>query len=173
MAQDNQLSATVSAQDLTAISEALDAITARLPFLINLTAEERQVYAKMGDKTVAFVEKALEYAREHPNLVPPYLNVAEFERDMALIRQLQAVARPVQSLAEALDDTIMLAGSESYSAALTFYSSVRTAKNLNVPGTKSIYDALRMRFPGRGPAMTVESSESEADTSEAAEPPTT
>jgi hypothetical protein len=172
MAQDNQLSATLSVPDLEAITQAVEAIQARLPFLVNLTPEERQAYARLGDRSLAFVEKALAYARENPGLVPPYLNVAEFERDMALIGQLQSIARPLRSLVEALEDTLMLGGSESYSAALTFYASVRTAQRLNVAGTKTIYEALRARFPGHSaPEEPVVPAAEASDGAEEATPP--
>jgi hypothetical protein len=36
----------------------------------------------MGDKTLSFVEKALDYAHQYPALCPLYLNVAEFDVDM-------------------------------------------------------------------------------------------
>jgi len=151
MAQHNQISALLTPAETEAIRTAMDIIRQKLPFLINLTDEERQTYAKMGDKTVAFVSKALEYARENPHLVPPYLNVSEFEKDMQLIVQLRGILRPLLSLVEGLDDTLMLAGSESYAAALTFYNSVKMASKMNVPGTTAIYNDLKVRFPGRGP----------------------
>ena len=42
----------------------------------NLTPQERQERPKMGDKTVAFVEKVLEYADTHPQFLPPYVERA-------------------------------------------------------------------------------------------------
>jgi hypothetical protein len=103
----------------------------------------------MGDKTVAFVSKALAYAKENPMLCPPYLNVAEFEKDMLLVESLDSVLRPLTAIAEGLDDTTMLAGSEAYAAALIFYNSVKMASKMNIPGTDAIYNDLSARFPGR------------------------
>ncbi len=156
MAQDNQISATLQQQEVDNLRNQVQSIRAMLPFLVNLTAEERRTYPKMGDKTLAFVTKALEYARDNYHLVPPYLNVSEFEKDMTLVQQLHSILRPLRSLLESLDDTAMLAGSESYSAALTFYQSVKLAKSMNVPGIDSIYEDLQARFPGRGQGQSVE-----------------
>lgn len=150
MAQDNLISAEISAATLAEIRTAIETIRTKLPFLVNLTMEERQAYAKMGDKTVAFVSKALSYAKENPTLCPPYLNVAEFEKDMQLVEQLDAVLRPLRAVVEGVDDSTMLAGSEAYAAALIFYNSVKMAAKMNVPGTDSIYEDLSARFPGRG-----------------------
>jgi hypothetical protein len=46
------------------------------PFVIALTPQERQSTLKMGDKNRAFVEKARDYARDNPNLVPSFLDMA-------------------------------------------------------------------------------------------------
>ncbi|MGB1207419.1 MAG: hypothetical protein ACPG5B_17355 [Chitinophagales bacterium] len=154
MAQDNQISVVLTPEIMTEIMQAIETLKKHLSFLVNLTAEERIAYSKMGDKTVAFVQKSLDYAQENPQLIPPYLNVSEFDKDMELIRQLKRVLRPLTSLNEAVDDTIMLAGHESYAAALTFYQSVKMAKAMNVAGTTTIYDDLKLRFPGRGAAAS-------------------
>jgi hypothetical protein len=45
------------------------------PYLLALTPAERQGVPKMGEKTIGFVEKAYDFARQNPNLVPPYLEV--------------------------------------------------------------------------------------------------
>lgn len=152
MAQHNQVSVTLSAADLAEIQQSVQTLQQRLIFLVNLTPEERQAHARLGDKSLAFVEKSLEYAKENPQYVPPFLNVNEFERDMTLISQLRSILRPLGILLEGIDDTIMLAGSESYSAALLFYQSIKMAKTMNFAGTDSIYEELAKRFPGRSPS---------------------
>lgn len=40
----------------------------------------------------------------------------------------------------------MVAGSEAYSAALTYYNTVKQANNMNIPGAKVIYEDLKKRF---------------------------
>lgn len=164
MAQDNQISVVLSPEIMAEIMQAIEILKKHLDFLVNLTAQERIFYSKMGDKTVAFVQKSLDYAQENPHLIPPYLNIGEFDKDMELIRQLKRVLRPLTSINEALDDTIMLAGHESYAAALTFYQSVKMAKAMNVAGTTTIYDDLKLRFPGRGAATSSSTTEENTDT---------
>jgi hypothetical protein len=44
--------------------------------------------SKMGDKTLAFVQKALEYAEANPTLVPAYLDIAEAKKDFSLSQDL-------------------------------------------------------------------------------------
>lgn len=60
----------------------------------------------------------------------------------------------MQQLVLNLDDTTTQAGSESYTAALTYYNSVKQAAKLSVPGSKAIYEDLRKRFASNGNRKT-------------------
>ncbi len=151
MAQHNQISATLSPKDMEEIMKALGVIQRKLPFLINMTFDERRTHLKMGDRSLPFVDKSLDYSQTNEHLVPPFLNVAEFDKDMTLVTQLTQIERPLLSLAEGISDTKLRAGSEAYSAALLFYQAVKLAAQMNIPGVKSIYEDLRARFPSRGP----------------------
>ncbi|MDR2120415.1 MAG: hypothetical protein LBP64_06025, partial [Tannerella sp.] len=59
------------------------AISLLAPYVLPLTPKERHDVPKMGNKTLSFVEKALEYARRYPQLCPSYLNIKDFDIDMA------------------------------------------------------------------------------------------
>ncbi len=118
------------------------------PYLLALTPEERQEILKMGPKTLNFVEKSYEYAKENKNLVPPYLDMESFDIDFADAQGLWSLYNRVSQLKEGIADTQTVAGSESLQASLVFYNSVKTAANQNVTGAKAVYDELRQRFPG-------------------------
>jgi hypothetical protein len=125
-------------------------ITANMPKLVSLTPEQRQTLPKMGDKTIAFVNKALGYARQNPKIVPAYLNMDEFAKDVDAVNKLFQVTTPIQKLSEEIDDTMMLAGSEAYAAALAFYTALKAAIAAGETGLKNVYDDMSARFPGRG-----------------------
>ncbi|MDR2823592.1 MAG: hypothetical protein LBB41_00160 [Prevotellaceae bacterium] len=101
----------------------------------------------MGDKTLAFVEKAYELALSNSEFIPPYLNMSEFMVDLSDATNLEPLFVAVEQVHSCVDDTQMLAGSEAYHAALVYYNSVKEAATQNVAGAKAIYDALRVRFP--------------------------
>jgi len=143
------ISATLDAAVVEEIIKRLDQARAMLPFLINLTPDERQTIPKMGDKTFPFVDKTLEYAALNANLIPPYLDVAELRRDFDLAKQLSQIQNAIAQFHEAVSDTALALGSEAYTASLAFYNSVKTATKSNVPGTNSIYEDLKKRFPGK------------------------
>jgi len=147
---ENKVSITISDESSANILGAVEIIQQNLPVLINLTEEERQTLAKMGDKSVAFVSKNLEYAKQNPHVVPSFLDMPEFEKDVNAVADLSKILKPLRQLVEKLDDTTMQSGSEAYTAALIFYNAVKGAAKAGVPGMKTIYEDLKARFPGRG-----------------------
>jgi hypothetical protein len=123
------------------------ALAVLAPYLLPLTPAERHDMPKMGDKTLSFVEKAQDYAHQYPSLCPSYLNVAEFDIDMTDATGLRKVHVTARQLSDNIDDTVMIAGSEAYQAALLFYNAVKTAAAQDILGAKEVYDDLKTRFP--------------------------
>jgi hypothetical protein len=105
--------------------------------------------AKMGDKTMAFVDKCLEYGDQNAQLVPSYLNMTEANKDYELANNLNELLKLLQPLNQSINDTLMMAGSDCFMAGLSFYSSVKLAAKNNVPGATAIVQDLEQRFPGR------------------------
>ena len=118
------------------------------PYIAALTPAERQELPKMGEKTLAFVEKAHQYAQQNPVIRPPYLDMDAFDIDFADAHDLWPLQLLARQFDEAIADTVMLAGSEAYQAALLFYSAAKTAAAQNIPGAKALHEDLRTRFPG-------------------------
>jgi hypothetical protein len=119
------------------------------PYIIPLTPNERIHLAKMGEKTLSFVSKALELARDNAELCPPYLNIDEFGVDFDDTTRLVSLKTIAKQLYEGIDDTEMLAGSEAYQAALIFYNYVKGEAAQDIYGAKAVYEELKKRFPGR------------------------
>jgi hypothetical protein len=134
----------VLTQVQTKINEIL---TLLFPFVLPLTPEERHDILKMGDKTLSFVVKAHEYAHHYPQLCPSYLNMTAFDADVTDATGLRTVNISAKQVADNINDTIMVAGSESFQAALIFYNAVKAAAAQDVPGAKEVYNDLRSRFP--------------------------
>ena len=145
----NNLSFQIPEADLQAVKDALATIQSILsPYLMALTPEERRVLPKMGDGTTPFVSKVIEYADDNPEFVPPFVNVQEMKLDWNAVQDLMPLLRAVSQLESNLNDTVMLAGSESFVSSLSYYNSVKLAAKMNVPGAKVIYEDLRKRFEG-------------------------
>jgi len=151
---ENRVSFSITPEVEQSILDAIAQIENDLPMLINLSADDRHDLPKMGDKTLAFVTKSLEYAKQNSGIVPPFLNISEFEKDVIAATSMSKILRPLKQLLEKIDDTTMLTGSEAYSAALIFYGAVKGAAKADVGGMKTVYDDLQARFPGRSKTAT-------------------
>jgi hypothetical protein len=117
------------------------------PYLLTLTPTERRDMSKMGDKTLSFVEKAQDYAYQYPQLCPSYFDIKALDTDMADATGLRKVYITSKQLSDNIDDTVMVAGSEAYQAALVFYQAVKAAATQDIPGAKEVYNDLKTRFP--------------------------
>jgi hypothetical protein len=81
--------------------------------------------------------------------VPSFLDTAELALDRKLIEDLLPCLRELAPICEGLEDTVSLAYTDVYVADLAFHANVKQAAKRGVPGTDTIYDDLKERFPGR------------------------
>lgn len=147
MANENLTSIEFTTEEKTTVKTAITSVNEVLePKLISLTTGDRVERMKMGDGSVSFVEKVLDYAQSNPEFAPPYMNVPELAIDLNAVKDLQSIYRPLVQLVKLLDDSILLSGSEAMVASLSYYASIRTASKMNIPNAKPIYDDLKKRF---------------------------
>ncbi|MEH2162758.1 MAG: hypothetical protein V7K38_17460 [Nostoc sp.] len=144
---DNRISATLSPADKEAVMQAIATIKEKLPFLVDLTPEERRTMLKMGDKSRAFVSKALEVATQNPNFLPRSFDLEEMRRDLALFESLYPVFLSLTQLQELVDDTCIASASEAYAAALAVYSYAKASGD--VTGLDGVIDEMGRRFNRR------------------------
>jgi hypothetical protein len=84
---------------------ALATLAETLPFLIDLSAEDRASLPKFGEKNRSFVVKALGLAEDHPEILPASFSLKEFRADVKLVESLYPLRNAVESLFGKLDDT--------------------------------------------------------------------
>lgn len=146
--EDNRISATMTAQDITDINAALNTIRTKLPFLMSISNQERQEMAKMGDKSLGFDEKCAAFMASNPEYLPGFIQIAEVNKDRTLRDQWLQFFPNLKTLAEAASDTFMILGSEIWMADLAYYQNVRQGAKRGRAGADTIYNELRPRFPG-------------------------
>ncbi len=152
----NQISANLSASDRLAVMDAIATIRQRLPFLIDLTTEDRRTMLKMGDKSRAFVSKALEVATQNPDFLPRSFDVEEMRRDLLLYEALYPILLSLTQLQELVDDTYIAIGSEAYAAALAVYNYAKASGD--VTGLDAVIDEMGRRFTRRSKKKQSETS---------------
>ena len=143
----NRISATLPPNDRDAVLAAIATIREKLPFLLDLTTDERRALVRFGDKSRAFVTKALEVASHNPELLPRSFDLEEMRKDVQLFADLQPILRAINQLQDLVDDTSIQVGSEAYATALTVYTYVKSSE----PGAALdlAADALGRRFARR------------------------
>lgn len=122
------------------------ALNAKLPQNVKLSRKAKAGLAKMGAKSVDFVESSLAHAQKNPALAPAaVIDVAAWAKDYQLARNGQTVLTELRSLVEQFDDAVTLAGAEAMEAALLYYGVIQAVAE-KVPGMKGVADDLGKRF---------------------------
>lgn len=141
---DNRVSASLSKEDREAVIAAFNTIKAKLPFLIDLTKEERVALPKMGDKSRAFVTKALEVATQNPDFLPRSFDIDEMRKDTELFEAMYPIMLVSSQIHELIEDTVMEVGSEAYAAALVVYNFAKASGK--GAGLDGVVDEMAKRF---------------------------
>lgn len=147
---DNRISATLSPADKATILTKLGEIQALLPFLLNLTADEKSSLPKMSAIRDGMDEAFAQEMAAHPEMVPNFVDMTEVGLDRALRTALRDMHQQMCALCEGIEDTMTAAGVDTYLAYLSFYNNVKNAAKRNVPGANTVLDNLKRFFPRRG-----------------------
>ena len=139
------INATLSTGDIAAVKESFAAILQRLPFLVNLTPNERKSTFKAGPDSVSFITNALTAALANPTILPVSFSTQAFQNDVELFTVLTELGTLAASVASQIDDTRVAVGAEAMQQATQVYSYVKTAAK-TTPGLKPVAEQLGERF---------------------------
>ncbi|MEH1915294.1 hypothetical protein [Nostoc sp.] len=153
---ENKVSAKLSSADREAVMQAITTIREKLPFLIDLTTEERKALPKLGDKSRAFVSKALEIGTQNPDFLPRSFDLNEMRQDIELFEALYPILLSLTQLQELVDDTSVAVGSEAYAAGLMVYNYAKVSGK--GAGLESMIDDLGRRFARKAKKVQPQSS---------------
>lgn len=93
MSTKNQISVEIPAAVLADATEKLQSVKTLLaPYLQALAPGEQKSIFKMGDKTVATVQKVKDYTDTNPEFAPAYMDQPEFLKDEAVVTGLSHCA---------------------------------------------------------------------------------
>ena len=143
----NRISEEVNPEALAGILEKIEEVQAALPFLVGLDPIERRSMLKAGDRSQAFIRKAMEVAPHMADYLPRGLDVEEMRKDVGLMDALYPIMIATSRLAEKLADTYAVVSSEAYASALVIYRNSKYAKGGE--GLEQAVADLRRRFARR------------------------
>ena len=92
MSTKNTVSISIPEAELQSVKEAIATLKNTLsPYMIAISADERQKVPKMGDGSIPFVEKVMEYAQEDGQFLPPYMDLDELNKDWEAVKGLMPI----------------------------------------------------------------------------------
>jgi len=145
---ENKVSFQLTEEEDKQVRDAIELLSTILKAkLITLAPDDRKELPKMGDKTVAFVDKSLEYANAYPDYIPSFINIPAARADFEAVKKLRSLAMPLERICNQVNDTMILAGSEAYTASLSIYKVLKNAATMGQPGADEATKELSNRFP--------------------------
>jgi len=139
----NLISLTITEEQQTTALAALAQLEAALPGLLSLDADERKRMTYMGDKSEVFTRQTIRVLGQHPQIVPPSLNLAEAQADLLALDRLRPVLEGLNRLFSQVQDTTNALGSDAMATALEGYG------QLKLSGAAHGLDELRKEIGGR------------------------
>jgi hypothetical protein len=118
-----------TSEQRTTVMNAIATIRENLPFLVDLTAEQRKKLLKMGDGSRGFVSKAQELVQQHSDFLPRSIDAEQMLRNAELWKEMEGMLLAIDQLQELMDDTYVALSSQAYSDALTIYQYAKAIKN--------------------------------------------
>ena len=134
----------VTAEQFTTLDTAITDLLASTEFLQAVDPAEAKHMVKMGQKTETFALKAIEIGKQHIGLLPRDLDLTKVERDVALRQALLIRFLQIKHLHQLMQETMMLLGTDIYSAALAIYRSLKA--NGKEAGLASLLAELGITF---------------------------
>jgi len=154
MPTDNRISAELSDAVKAEVLTKFQEIKALLPFLINLTPEEKRSFATISTERGAMDQTFHTEMAAHPDLVPSYIDATELAKDRELRLDLLEILQSAREVCDTLEDTAHVAGSDVLLAYLAFYANAKQAAKRGVPGASTLIDNLARFFPTGRRAVT-------------------
>ena len=149
MARSNKITYDFTDVQKDAVLQKITDLKLQMPFLVNLTMEERKKFKGIGNKNVSYVQKCLEGAQAFPNELKKNFDTTEFKKDVNLFNNLLGVQIACQSLLELIDDSMKAAGVDAMGASSEVYASLKSSAKSNA-SVKNLVAEIAERFKGQG-----------------------
>jgi hypothetical protein len=113
---------------------------------MDMSPKERKSLPRFGTRSLTFAEDALLFGQQHPELLPPSLDMKKFSEFFQLYRQTQQLLIPLKVLLNHFIDTHMASGAYIYEAARAVYDAAKAGAKLKKPSAKEGVKKLGLHF---------------------------
>ena len=141
MSSQNLVSASVTPETKTEIIKKITEIKNSLNFLITLQPDQISSLFKSANGYAPFVELAYNTSKDHPDILPPVFDAAEFHKDYLLSKDLGIIADGINQLNDSINTTLLAAKSDAIANALDVYAAVKQNRD-RVPGLNVVADEM-------------------------------
>lgn len=147
----NRVSITVTPQQEQEILSDIAALRTKIAgiFTTALTADDRENLFRLSDKRLAFDQKADAHLHQRPDLRPPTIDIAEYDKDGALLATSDRILAAITALAQPVEDSRAAVGNDRMDVDLEFYNYLKFTSRTGTPGAQEIHDDLAASYPGR------------------------
>jgi hypothetical protein len=126
-----------------AIKLKFDGLKADMPFLVNLTAEERKALRTIGPNRLGYVTEVHLASNTHTPALASDFDLAEFNKDKAGYTDLAEIRAWAEQLMESIDNTMMALGAELMKQTDTAYGYLKIhAKKTNDQNLNATMDRI-------------------------------
>lgn len=139
----NLISLSLTADDYTAIDQAIATLEKLFGGLVELSVDERRGIVRMGDKSEAFCRQTLALMTENRGMVPSDVGLDEALNDLGQLDLLRRRTIRLRQLAGRCEDSETALGSDVMSTSLEGYAL------LKVLGKGSALEGLRQEISAR------------------------
>jgi ribosomal 50S subunit-associated protein YjgA (DUF615 family) len=134
----------VSAEQWNIIGLAFGTLQQELRDALSVTTgEQRQRAVRMGDGSVAFVEKSIEVAKQNQDLLRRGFDLDELQRDFESRKRLHALELQLTQMLEQVRNAVVAHGSDAMAGALEIYGAVQDDEG---EGADALRKLLGKRF---------------------------
>jgi hypothetical protein len=140
----NKISAALAASAVTNINAAIATIRTNLPFLINLTPDQRKTLAHAASAGQGVIQSALTFAAQHPEALPGTFDSVEFAKDGALLAAYGPIVAAIAALNEDVSDSHIALQSDLYSEFVDVYAFAQANNRSGAYNT--FIDSVKGRF---------------------------
>ena len=143
MAQQNLVSASLSAEAKAEIVKDLAEIKKRLGFLTSLGKKEVKTLFKAGNGYAPLLDKAYQTVSDNPDIMPKVFSLEEFRKDYQLYKDLAPIASQIEQLSDSLQNTMIALASDTLMPTLEIYQAVMQNRN-KVAGLGAVADDMQV-----------------------------
>ena len=134
-------------ENFTGLKQQINDINVKIDeFAIELHIDNKRELQTLGDRSLPFTEQSYLLGTQQKELVPSYINIEEFGKDITLFKQTKELIKILEVILERLKDTSIAAGADAFLTARKFYDSVKSAVKANIPGAAVAFDELKKRY---------------------------